>query len=240
MRDDPDQPVAIPEPARTIDVAFDVSDDDRFALVRPDRHRCPRRRYPSGISAAGRPQADVGLPRPPEHALLNATHTRVLTSAGDQVTLWNAASGTQVARIGTQTEFVLPAVFSADGGFVAIAERVEDSPPLLSLLRAEDGMLLASVAGATGAERWWLGPGGRYFALLEPNNVVHVIDAHRGTDLASLTHARAVVAVLPLPDGATLLTIDDAGEMRALERRYERRPRTRWKDRLARLWRRAA
>ena len=152
MRDDPDQPVAIPEPARTTDVAFDVSDDDRFALVRPTATGAAPSLSVWDL-AAGRPQADLGLPRPPEHALLNATHARVLTSAGDQVTLWNAASGAQVARIGTQTEFVLPPVFSADGGFVAIAERVEDSPPLLSLLRAEDGTLLASVAGITGAER---------------------------------------------------------------------------------------
>jgi len=191
-----------------------VSSDDRFALVRPTTTDAAPTLSVWDL-AAGRAQADVGLLRAPEHALLNATHTRVLTSAGDQVTLWNAASGGQVARIGTQTEFVLPPVFSADGGFVAIAERVEESPPLLSLLRAEDGTLLASVAGVTGAERWWLGPGGRYFALLEANNVVHVIDAHRGTDIASLAHARAVVVVSPLPDGATLLTIDDAGEMRA-------------------------
>ena len=214
VRDDPDQPVAIPEPSRTTDVAFDVSDDDRFALVRPTTTGAAPTLSVWDL-AAGRPLADLSLPRSPEHTLLNATHTRVLTSAGDQVTLWNAASGAQVARIGTQTEFVLPPVFSVDGGFVAIAERVEDSQPLLSLLRAEDGTLLASVAGVIGAKRWWLGPGGRYFALLEANNVVHVIDAHRGTDLASLAHARAVVAVLPLSDGATLLTIDDAGEMRA-------------------------
>ncbi len=198
VRDDPDQPVAIPDPARTTDVVLDVSDDDRFALVRPT----------TLVSAptlalwdlgAGRLQADFDLARQPENVQLNAKHTRVLTSAGDQVTLWNAASGMQVARLATQTQFVLPAVFSADGGYVGIAERVEDSPPLLSLLRAEDGTLLASVAGANGAERWWLGPGGRYFALLEPNNVVHVIDAHRGTDLASFLHAargrgRAAVA----------------------------------------------
>ena len=144
VRDDPDKPVAIPDPARTTDVSFDVSDDDRFALVRPTTAGAAPTLSVWDL-AAGRPQADVGLPRPPEHALLNATHARVLTSAGDQVTLWNAASGAQVARIGTQTEFVLPPVFSADGGFVAIAERVEDSPPLLSLLRAEDGTLLASV-----------------------------------------------------------------------------------------------
>jgi subtilisin-like proprotein convertase family protein/WD40 repeat protein len=214
VRDDPDQPVPIPEPARTTDVALDLSDDDRFALVRPATTDASPTLSVWDL-AAGRRQSDIGLPRPPEHALLNATHTRVLTSAGDQVALWNAATGARVARLGTQTEFVLPPVFSADGGFVAIAERVEDSPPLLSVLRAEDGTLVASVAGVAGAERWWLGPGGRYFALLEANNVVHVIDAHRGTDLASLAHPRPIVAVLPLPDGVTLLTIDDAGEMRA-------------------------
>jgi WD40 repeat protein len=214
VRDDPDQPVAIPDPARTTDVAVDVSDDDRFALVRPTAPG-PVPTLALWDLAAGRLQADFDLPRPPENVQLNAAHTRLLTSAGDQVSLWDAASGMRVARLTTQTEFVLPAVFSADGGFVAIAERVEDSPPLLSLLRAEDGMLLASVAGASDAERWWLGPGGRYFALLEPNNVVQVIDAHRGTDLASLAHTRPVTAVLPLPDGATLLTIDDAGEIRA-------------------------
>jgi subtilisin-like proprotein convertase family protein len=214
VRDDPDQPVAIPDPARTTDVAFDVSDDDRFALVRPTT-LVTAPTLSLWDLGAGRPQADFDLPRPPENVQLNATHTRVLTSAGDQVSLWNAASGMRVAHLATQTEFVLPAVFSTDGAYVGIAERVEDSPPLMSLLRAEDGTLLSSVAGANRAERWWLGPGGRYFALLEPNNVVHVIDARRGTDIASLAHARAVAAVLPLPDGATLLTIDDASEIRA-------------------------
>jgi subtilisin-like proprotein convertase family protein/WD40 repeat protein len=214
VRDDPEQPVPIPDPARTTAIAFDVSSDDRFALARPAT---------PGLAptlalwdlGAGRPQADFDLPRPTEHALLNATHTRVLAPAGDEITLWNAASGALVARLATQTQFVLPPVFSADGGYVAIAERVEESPPLLSLLRAEDGTLLASVDGSSGVERWWLGPGGRYFALLEPNNVVHVIDAHRGTDLASLPHARPVADVLPLPDGTTLVTVDAAGEIRA-------------------------
>jgi WD40 repeat protein len=213
VRDDPDQPVAIPDPTRTTDVAFDVSNDERFALVRPSKVG-----FGSALAlwdlGAGRLQADFELSPGSENIQLNATHTRLLTSAGDQVELYNAASGMRVARLATQTEFVLPAVFSADGGFVGIAERVEDSPPLLSLLRAEDGTLLSSIAGASGAERWWLGPGGRYFALLEPNNVVHVIDARRGTDLASLEHSRPITAVLPLPDGATLLTIDDAGEIR--------------------------
>ncbi len=215
VRDDPDQPVS-----------YSGADAHDRRRVRRERRRPVRARAPRDDRARVRARRlgprcgqAAGRHRPAaaarERIQLNATHTRVLTSAGDQVTLWNAASGARVSQLATQTEFVLPAVFSADGGFVAIAERVEESPPLLSLLRAEDGTLLASVAGVAGAKRWWLGPGGRYFALLEANNVVHVIDAHRGTDLASLAHARAVVAVLPLPDGTTLLTVDDAGEIRA-------------------------
>jgi WD40 repeat protein/subtilisin-like proprotein convertase family protein len=214
VRDDPEQPVAIPDPARTTAVTFDVSDDDRFAIVRPAAPG-PAPTLALWDLGAGRPRADFDLPRPAEHALVNAAQTRVLAWVGDQVSLWNAATGARVARLATQTEFVLPPVFSADGGYLAIAERVDEAPPLLSLLRAEDGALLASVAGASRADRWWLAPGGRYFALLEPNNVVQVIDARRGTELASLPHERAVAAVLPLPDGVTLLTIDEAGEIRA-------------------------
>src|SRR4029079_16125864 len=129
VRDDPDQPVAIPDPARTSDVALDVSADDRFALVRPTTTGAGPTLSVWDL-AAGRAQADVGLLRAPEHAPLNATHTRVLTSAGDQVTLWNAASGGQVAPIGTQTEVVLRPMLPPDGRFVGVAERVEESPPL--------------------------------------------------------------------------------------------------------------
>jgi WD40 repeat protein len=213
-RDDPEEAVAIPDPERTTAVEFDVSDDGRFALARPAA--------PGVIGTlavwnlgAGKPQADLDLPKAPEHALLNATHTRVLVSAGDLVTLWNAGDGARVARLATQTAFVLPPVFSTDGGYVAIAERVEDAPPLYSLLRAEDGTLLASVEGVMGVERWWLGPGGRYFVLLDHDGALRVLDARRGAELASFPAPRDVAAVLPLPDGATLLTIDGAGDIRA-------------------------
>jgi WD40 repeat protein len=213
-RDDPDEPVAIPDPERTTAVAFDVSDDGRFALARPTAQGAVGTLAVWNLST-GKLQADLDLPRVPEHALLNATRTRVLVSANDLVTLWNAADGARVARLATQTEFVLPPTFSADGGYVAIAERVEDSPPLYSLLRAEDGSLLASIEGASGVERWWLGPGGRYFALLESSGALRVLDARRGNDVARLSVARGVAAVLPLPDGTTLLTIDVTGEIRA-------------------------
>lgn len=213
-RDDPEDAVPIPDPERTTAVSFDVSDDGRFALARPAE--------PGAVGAlaiwslgAGKLQADLDLASAPEHALLNATHSRVLVSAGDVVTLWNAADGARVARLATQTAFVMPPVFSTDGAYVAIAERVEDSPPLYSLLRAEDGALVASSEGAMGVERWWLGPGGRYFVLLDHDGVMRVLEARRGAELARFAAPHDLAAVLPLPDGATLLTVNGAGDIRA-------------------------
>jgi len=213
-RDDPDAPVTIPDPDRTTAVSIEFSDDGRYALARPAAAGAVGTLAVWNLGAA-KLQAELDLPRVPERALLNATRTRVLVSAGDLVTLWNAADGARVARLATQTGFVLPPTFSEDGGYVAIAERVEDSAPLYSLLRAEDGSLLASIEGLSDVERWWLGPGGRYFALLDSRGALRVLDARRGTELASFSPGRGIVAVLPLADGATLLTIDGAGEIRA-------------------------
>ena len=213
-RDDPAEGVAIPDPERTEAVTVDVSADGAFAIAQPS-DRGAVGSIALWSLAARRLEGDFTLPAPPQHTAVNASGTRLLAATANVATLWSVADGELVARLATQTEFVLPPAFSSDGGYVAIAERVEASQPLYSLLRAEDGSLLASVEGVDGAERWWLGPGGRYFALLAPSHVLRIVDARSGADLARLQHARAVARVLPLPDGAALLTVDDAGEIRA-------------------------
>jgi WD40 repeat protein/subtilisin-like proprotein convertase family protein len=213
-RDDPAEGVAIPDPERTEAVTVDVSADGAFAIAQP-----AERGTIGSIAlwnvAAARLEGEFTLPAPPREAAINATGSRLLAGTANVVMLWNAADGRLIARLGTQTEFVLPAVFSTDGGYVAIAERVEASRPLYSLLRAEDGSLLASVEGVDRAERWWLGPGARYLALLAPSHILQIVDARTGEELGRLQHARAVTRVLPLPDGAELLSVDDAGEIRA-------------------------
>ncbi|HET8698163.1 MAG TPA: proprotein convertase P-domain-containing protein, partial [Gammaproteobacteria bacterium] len=211
-RDEPDFPLEIPDPERTD--AVSVSAVNGFALATPDE--------PAAVGAValwnlaeGRLQDDFTLPTVPERVELNATATRLLAVTGNAASLWNAADGTQVGRVVTQTEFVLPPVLSVDGGYLAIAERVEGDRPLFSLLSAVDGALLASVEGVDGGQSWLLGPGARYLALLGPPDRVRVFDPRRGAELATLQHAHEVRRILPPGDGGSLVTIDSAGDLRA-------------------------
>jgi WD40 repeat protein/subtilisin-like proprotein convertase family protein len=213
-RDDPADGVAIPDPARTEAVTVEMSADDAFAIVQPAD------RGPVGSVAlwnldTGLLQDDFTLPLPPQYVAINAGATRLLAATANLVTLWDVAGAMPVARLATQTEFVLPPAFSSDGGYVAIAERVEGERPLYSLLRAEDGSLLASVEGLDRVERWWLGPGARYLALLGPSTVLRFIDARSGKELTRAQDPHDIARVLPLPDGASLITVDVAGEIRA-------------------------
>ena len=149
--------------------------------------------------------------------------------------LWNAESGALLARIGTETEFVLPPVFSADGGYVAIAERVDGGSPLYSVLRSADASLVATIEGAAETQGWELGPGGRYLALQGPETTIRVVETRRGGELGRLAHAHAIDRLLHASDGTTLLTVDRAGEMtawplarmRCAAGRWDARPRRR-------------
>jgi WD40 repeat protein len=129
--------------------------------------------------------------------------------------LWNVADGALLARVATQTEFVLPPVFSADGGYVAIAERVEGANPLYSVLRSADASLVASIEGSADAQGWELGPGGRYLALQGPETVVRVLETRRGAELRRLAHEHAVQRLLHASDGARLVTVDRTGAIAA-------------------------
>jgi len=199
--------LAIPDPTRAEDVTVRTVGDR--ALVVPTT--------PGAIGAValwdlatGRLEHDFTLPAPPRHVALAATGAHVLAATDRSLSLWNA-DGALVAELGTQTEFVLPPVFSSDGAYFAIAERVEGAAPLVSVLRSSDASLVASSDGADGVEEWQLGPGARYFALLGPANVVRVLETRRGTELVRLKHAAAVQRIVHTQDGGTLVTVDAAG-----------------------------
>jgi WD40 repeat protein/subtilisin-like proprotein convertase family protein len=211
-RNDVPEPVAIPDAVRTEAVTIETAHG--FALVEPAE--------PSTVGtvalwnlAEARLLDDFMLSAPPEHVAINALGTRLLAAAGNTVTVWNVGDGLPVARLATQTELVLPPVFSADGAYLAIAERVEGAPPLYSVLSAVDGSLLTTIEGRDGADGWVLGPGARYLALLGPRNTVRVLDPRRGAELALLEHAHDTRMVRALRDGATVLTVDAAGDIRA-------------------------
>lgn len=212
VRDDPAEPLAIPDPVRTEDVAVLAVGDRAVA-------------WPAASGAIGSLAVwnlatgqllhDLTSAAAPQHVALDPTATRVLAATSRQVSVWNVADGALAARVGTETEFVLPPVFSADGGYIAIAERVDGANPLLSVLRSADGSLVSTIDGAPDVQGWELGPGGRYVALQGPETVVRVLETRRGAELRRLPHAHPVERLLHSNDGATLITVDRAGDIAA-------------------------
>jgi WD40 repeat protein/subtilisin-like proprotein convertase family protein len=207
-RDDLQEPVAIADPARSGNV-----------VVRAAAGRAVAWPAAPGVVgtlalwnlATGMLEHDLTLPEAPRQVVLDATGSRVLAATDRLLFVWNADDGALLARVGTATEFVLPPVFSVDGGYVAIAERVEGANPLYSVLRSADGSLVSTIEGLPNAQEWELGPGGRYVALQGPETVVRVLETRRGAELRRLPHTHAVDRLLHSNDGAMLVTVDSAG-----------------------------
>ncbi len=172
-----------------------------------------RHRYGGALEsrALGSWQHDLTLSAAPLQVALDATGTRVLAATDRALSLWNAADGSLVARVATQTEFVLPPIFSADGAYVAIAERVDGASPLYSVLGSADASLVATFEGPPDAQGWELGSGGRYVALQGPDSIIRVLEARRGVERGRLVHAEAVERLLHSADGMSLVTVDRAG-----------------------------
>jgi WD40 repeat protein len=213
-RDAPEQGIAIPDPGRTGQVRVTLSPNGRCAVAEPARAGAIGELAVWDL-ADGKLVHDLHMQAVPDRLLFNADGSRLLVQTGDELTIWDVASGEAVARLATQSGFVLPPVLSLGGDFLAIAERVEGARPLVSLVRVADGALVASTAGIEGAKDWVLGPQARYLALLETSRVVAVVDPRRGTVLRELRHDRDVRRVLPAPAGDLLLTVDAAGDVRA-------------------------
>ena len=165
--------------------------------------------------STGRLQNDFALPAAPKYAAVNAAGDRLVAASERAVTLWNVTDGALVAQPGTDTEFVLPPVFSADGAYLAIAERVEDGRPLYSVLRAADGSLVGSFEGAADVRQWWLGAGARYLALQTGERSIRVIGGRRGETQGTIESPADIVRVAPLANDGGLLTVDAAGEITA-------------------------
>lgn len=208
-RDLPPAPLAIPDPARTEAVALALEGQRAAAWSTVSG--------PIGAVAlwnltTGVLEHDLGLPSAPRHVALNRSGTRVLVALDRELVLFDVASGAVAARVGTQTEFVLPPVFSADGAYVAIAERVDRAAPLYSVLRSSDASFVASFEGAGDVGRWELGPGARYAALVGPANVVRIVATRGGLELERLVHDADVASLAHLPDDV-LVTVDVDGRI---------------------------
>lgn len=206
--DDFADPLAIPEPTRSEAVIVRAAGER--AVVSPAQ--------PNVIGSVaiwnlmtGRLEHDLTLPAPPREVALDARGERVLAATDTSLTLFDAADGVERARVATQTGFALPPVFSADGAYVAIAERVEGANPLYSVLRSDDASLVTSIEGPAGVERWELGPGGSYVALLDAADSVRLLQMRRGAQPERLAHDRPIARLLHAQGSAALVTVDDQG-----------------------------
>src|SRR5690606_22197744 len=206
-RDTPEQGLSIPDPVRTEQVRVYVSPDGRRAAASPARAGALGALTVWDLGS-GRPIHDLDLPVLPEHVAFNAIGSRLLVQSVDELTLWDVEEGDGIASLGTQTGFLLPPAMSLDGDFVAIAERVDDAAPLFSLIRMEDGALVASAEGVAGARSWLLGPEARYLAVQPSPRVVTIMDPRRGAVLRELPHERDVARIVAVPTDDMLLSVD--------------------------------
>lgn len=211
-RDDPDELLAIPDPSRieTVNVQAKVDRAVAWPIAGGAIGSVAVWNLTTGLL-----EHDFTLPAAPRQVVLDATGGRVLAATDRVAMLWNVADGALVARVATQTEFVLPPVFSADGGYFAIAERVDGANPLYSVLRSADASLVGSIEGAAEASGWELGPGGRYVVVKGPATMLRVVETRRGTDIGRLAHSDSVERVLHSADGVALVTVDRAGVVTA-------------------------
>jgi len=212
--EDQPQGLAIPDPVRTDQIDLTVSVDGRLAIARSSRD--------SAVGAValwdlrtGTSAGDVQLDADPEFLALTGDTSRVLAVGDNTLSLWDAETGAAVARVATQTGFLLPPAITEGGAHVAIAEQLDAQDALYSLLRTDDGELVSSVAGLTGVTRWLLGPEARYLALVGPSRLVRIMDPYSGAVLTELPHERDPVRLLPATDGDLLLSIDDTGDILA-------------------------
>jgi WD40 repeat protein len=213
-RDEPEQGIEVPDPVRTEQVTVVVSGDGRFAAATPSRV--------GGVGAlavwdlrAAELLSDMQFDTNPENVVFSADGEHLLGIAGNVLTISNITSGEITARLETQTRFLLNPALSPEGRYVAIAEAVDGAEPLFSLVRLADGELVASVSGIDRVSAWALGPEARYLALLSGVRRIDIMDPRRGDIVAQLELERTPQRLIPIPGDDLLLTVDNAGSVRA-------------------------
>ncbi len=209
--DVPDRGLPIPDPVRTDQVDVQLSVDGRLGLARPSRPGA-RGALTLWDLSTGTALGDLQLDVMPTDSLLSPDSRRLVTVSGNTLTIWDVDGRNAVGRIVTQTGFALPPTVSVDGQYVAIAEHLETGAVLYSLLRAEDGELVASVEGISNARDWVLGPQARYLIVLGPGRLASVLDPRRGELMLELPHSRELVKFAATTDDL-LLSVDVAGDV---------------------------
>lgn len=206
----PDAGVPIPEPERTSEIEVILSGDGGIAVARPALE---------GVSGSlavwdledGELLRDLRLDRPVDSFELTRDGGHLLVVAGTQLLIWSVNDGRIVARIQTQTEFLLPPAVSSTGGYVMIAEQVEGAAPLYSLIRVADGQHVASITGRADTTNWLLGPEASYLALMDASQAIEIIEPRRGSAVAVLELENPLDRLVAVDHGELIVTVDAAG-----------------------------
>ncbi len=209
--DVPDQGLEIPDPVRTDQVDVRLSLDGRLGLARPSRPGA-RGALTLWDLESGSSLGDLQLDAMPTYSLLSPDAQRLVTVTGNALTIWDVDGRSAVARIVTQTGFALPPTVSVDGQYIAIAEDLETGAVLYSLLRAQDGELVGSIEGVTGAHDWVLGPQARYLIVLGPGRLAQLLEPRDGEVILELPYSRELVRFIATADDL-LLSVDVAGDI---------------------------
>jgi WD40 repeat protein/subtilisin-like proprotein convertase family protein len=213
--DEPEQGIAIPDPRRTDDVELTFDERGRVAAARA---------VGPGTTGAlalwdlvsGRRKGDLQTPAAVDHVAFTADGSRLVTVAGNTLTLWDVERTEALARITTEAGFALPPALGADGGYIAFAERdPAGGAPRLGLLRSDSGELVATIDAPAGVADWLLGAQARFLALLGPSRVIRILEPRRGEVVRELRHERDVERMLVAPEDDILVTVDAGGDVHA-------------------------
>ena len=208
--DVPEQGVPLPDPTRSEQVDIVLSPAGRLAVAEPARTGAGGALTVWDLSS-GTLVGDLPVPAAPQHVLVSARFGRVLAVGEREATLWDVARGAPVARMTTETSFVLPPALSGDEAFVALAEATEGGPPLFSVLDVETGEALSSFEGVAVVQDWVLGPQAQFLAVLDGARRALVFDPRAGAVQTQLRHHQDLVRLLPAAADGVLVTVDADG-----------------------------
>ncbi len=215
-RDEPENPLLLPDPAATaaVDVVLSPGGEAVAALPRNEAARGTARAW---RVADGSLIGTIPLRAAGRQAVFAGPRVLVVTESGGEVgdtlevSAWDMAAGTRLARFTTGGRLAADPVVSPDGGFLAVAEAGAQLIQTWSLADgAETGRIVAAgeVAGVA------LGPGGRLAAVADRNYVVRVWRSPDQSLLAELAHDGPVLQMTFDNSGQWLATLDARNDVR--------------------------
>lgn len=210
--DEPEQGVPLPDPVRTEQVDITLGERGVLAVAQPTR---------SGAGGTlgvwdlrdGTLINDLEIPGAAERIVTSSTYRRLLAVTGNALRIWDIDTGDTVAEMTTNTSYVLPPASSGDERFVMIAEAVDATLALYSLVRIDTGEVVSSFAGAAGVREWALGPQAGFLAILESGGRARILDPRSGRVLDQLRHQQDFARLVPVPHDEILVTVDTNGDI---------------------------